>query len=94
MIAAQTFDAQKWKAQRGNPSHNNPRIGMVSGAKKLLRTGMTQDEVGALLGEPEGKSATRWQYDLGASPYGVDFEYLVIEFDEQGRVLRVSTIQG
>ena len=94
MAAAQSFNAEKWKALKGNGSHSNPRIGMVGAAKTLLHAGMSQDEVVGLLGEPDGQKDGRWTYDLGASPYGADYQYLVLEFDGQGKLASVKTEQG
>ena len=89
-----SFDSAKWKAERGNTSHKNPRIGMVSGVEGLLRVGMTREEVVALLGEPDDEKPGKFTYDLGASPVAVDFEYFVLEFDGAGKLTKFRTEQG
>ncbi len=89
-----SFDSAKWKAERGNTSHKNPRIGMVSGVEGLLRVGMTREEVVALPGEPDDKKPEKFTYDLGASPVAVDFEYFVLEFDGAGKLTKFRTEQG
>jgi hypothetical protein len=94
MAAAGGFDSQKWKAERGNETSKNPRVTMVGEAEKLLRVGMTREEVTALLGEPDGNANTRFEYLLGISPVGIDFEVFIIEFDAQGKLVRFRTERG
>jgi hypothetical protein len=88
------FDAARWQAQRGSDALNNPRIAMIGDLEQRLRPGMTRAEVLALLGEPESQSGGRAVYALGASPYGVDYEFFVIEFDDAGMLLRHRLMRG
>jgi hypothetical protein len=88
------FDSAKWKALRSSTERENPRSRMVSKLQQELRTGMTQDEVVALLGEPEIKEGARYVYSIGASPFGVDYEYFVVEFGADGKVLRHMITRG
>lgn len=54
---------------------------------KFLKVGMPSGAVIALLGNPEARfGEKRWRYELGPSVFGVDFEYLMIEFDAWTRV--------
>ncbi len=88
------FDDELWRAQHKNTSHKNPRIGMVSALDTVLEKGMTRDEVMALLGPPEAKADGRDLYSLGASPYGIDFEQLAVEYDADNRLERYYVIRG
>lgn len=94
MAIAGGFDQQKWKAEKGNTSHKNPRIGMVSDAEKVLRLGMKRDEVIQLLGEPDRDQTNTLEYDIGASPYGIDYELFVLEFDALGLLKTWRTVRG
>jgi hypothetical protein len=88
------FDSDKWKALRSSTARENPRSRMVSKLEQELRPGMTQDEVLALLGEPEIKEGVRYVYSIGASPFGVDYEYFAVEFDAEGKLLRHMITRG
>ncbi|WP_164017042.1 outer membrane protein assembly factor BamE [Pyxidicoccus trucidator] len=86
---AGAFDSELWKAQRGTGADKNPRVGMVVELKKKhLREGMTREDVQKLLGEPDQRRGTSEVYELGMSPVGVSYEYLVIDYDGQGKVMR------
>jgi hypothetical protein len=50
---ADGFDAAKRKAQAGKDSKDNPRQGMTIALQKILRQGMSREEVVALLGPPD-----------------------------------------
>jgi hypothetical protein len=91
---ANSFDTSKWKALRNSKERDNPRSRMVGELKQQLRQGMTQNDVVALLGEPEIKEGTRYIYAIGASAFGVDYEYFVVEFDASGKLLRHSITRG
>lgn len=91
---ARGFNSDKWKAQRHSGARDNPRAGMLGELKKLLRAGMTQDEVLVLLGEPDSKQGTRFTYDLGAPGFAVDYEYFHIDFDADGKLVRHWIEQG
>jgi hypothetical protein len=88
------FDSDQWKAQRFSTARDNPRSHMVGQLKDVLRPGMTKPEVVELLGEPETKDAKRYTYALGTSAFGVDYEYLVVEFDDNERVVRHMITRG
>lgn len=94
MTTAQSFDSAKWKALRDSTERENPRSRMVGALKQHLRHGMRQDEVVALLGEPEIKEDARYLYAIGASAFGVDYEYYTVEFDADGTLLRHSITRG
>jgi hypothetical protein len=91
---ANSFDSSKWKALRNSSERDNPRSRMLGDLKKELKPGMTQAEVVALLGEPETKEGARYIYAIGASAFGVDYEYFVVEFDANGKLLRHSITRG
>jgi hypothetical protein len=87
------FDAARWQALRNSDARDNPRVRMVSDLARLLRPGMTRGDVLALLGEPEARRDGRFLYALGASPYGVDYEYFAIEFAGD-RLVRHALTRG
>src|SRR5262249_51200547 len=93
-LTAGDFDSDKWKALRSSTARNNPRAGMVSDLQPQLRPGMTRDEVVTLLGEPEVKEGARYVYSIGTSAFGVDYEYFVVEFDADGKLLRHMITRG
>jgi hypothetical protein len=89
------FDSEVWKAQSGFHENKNPRNGMVVSLKKYhLFEGMMQVEVYALLGEPDSKRNSKDVYYLGVSPWGIDFEYLELEYDSELMLVRINTTQG
>jgi len=88
------FDPARWQAQRNSEAHDNPRGAMVSDLMQRLHPGMTRSEVLALLGEPETQDGARFTYALGASAYGIDYEFFVIEFDGDGRLVRHALTRG
>lgn len=86
-----SFDASLWRAQHGSTERDNPRSGLVVALERdHLRAGMARSEVIALLGQPERQTARRDQYALGVSPYGIDYEYYVIDYDDNDRVATFS----
>jgi hypothetical protein len=88
------FDSARWKALRSSTARDNPRAGMIGELKERLRPGMTQEEVVALLGEPERKDGPRYVYAIGTSAFGVDYEYFVVEFDADGKLKRHAIERG
>lgn len=89
------FDAELWQAQRGSNERRNPRAGMVGDLlREHLRVGMSRAEVLRLLGEPDYRDRLSDVYELGVSPVGVDDEYLVVDYDDTGRVKHLSIRQG
>ena len=85
----EAFDRALWRAAAELPAPDNPRLGMLRSVECRLRIGMVQEEVLSLLGPPDTRlSANAFAYALGVSPYGIDYEELVIEFDENGRLTR------
>jgi hypothetical protein len=86
MAASDGFDSRKWKAEEHNTSRNNPRIGMVVPLMKILRVGMTRSEVAEFLGAPDNATDNKIEYELGASPYGIDYETFFLEFDGNGKL--------
>ncbi len=85
------FDAELWQAQRGKDERHNPRGGMVVDLLQThLRVGMSRTEVRRLLGEPDQRHGSSDVYELGVSPYGIDFEYLLIDYDSAGQVTQLG----
>ncbi|NJM34238.1 MAG: hypothetical protein HC850_05440 [Rhodomicrobium sp.] len=90
---AADFQSDAWKAQRGSFAIDNPRQRMLRGAEALLQPGMTEDQVLALLGEPESRENDRWRYGVGALGFGVDLSFLIVEFSD-GRLKSHLIEQG
>ena len=76
------FDSDAWKSQRGAAATDNRRGSMLPALEKALHTGMTRDQVVALLGEPDISNAQTGtdEYELGLAGYGVDEEYYEIRY--------------
>jgi hypothetical protein len=76
------FDTALWKAQHGrDEALENPRTSMVGPLiEDRLKAGMSRAEVLELLGPPEFQRNDSDYYTLGRSPYGVDYEYLVVHY--------------
>lgn len=78
------FDAAAWKAQRGIPEARNRRNDMVVAARDRLRAGMTRAAVVDILGEPDSRKADGIEvYALGASPFGIDPQYLELTYRDE-----------
>lgn len=81
------FDQKVWLENAGNETKNNPRAGMISELiDTVLKKGMSKDEVTALLGPPDSNRDQLELYDIGRSPWGIDLEYLAIDYDENSLV--------
>lgn len=89
------FDAALWKAQYKKNKRKNPRISMVSYLEpEVLQKGMDREVVRQILGSPEQIRENADLYDLGASPFGIDYEQYVIEYDRNNKVVKIFTIRG
>ena len=90
------FDQSVWLAWYSSSEPDNPRYGMVDDLQTmLLQDRPTRVEVLELLGTPDGGQGDDYLgYNLGASFVGVDFDALVIYFDENDRVFEVRIVQG
>ena len=58
----------------------------------LIRPGMTQDEVLALLGPADGIHERRWVYDMGLQL--IDHVFLELFFNEEGILVEILEVQG
>lgn len=76
------FDSTLWKSQRGVPDEKNRRNDMAVAAREQLRVGMTREAVLAILGEPDSRKSddTIDVYAVGASPLGIDPQYLELTY--------------
>ena len=88
------FDPAVWRTQAG-VKIDNLRSGMISDLQAgKLRVGMTREEVHALLGPPESPEPGQDGWGLGLAPFGVDFEYYVIRYGPDGRVVGFGLVRG
>lgn len=84
---ADDFDAALWRSYRNSTAESSPRAGMLTDLEvNHLRVGMAQAEAEALLGPPDFIDGRKAVYNLGASPYGVDYEAYVLDYDQASRL--------
>lgn len=78
------FDSATWKSQRGADAQNNRRGSMVAAVEKAVDTGMSRDQVIALLGEPDSTDAATSTdlYELGVAQYGIDEEFYQVQYQD------------
>jgi hypothetical protein len=88
------FSTEAWIAEGQKPYEEVDRGGMVVAAQERLRPGMTEAEVIALLGPPDGQGGGEMVYELGMAAYGVDFEQLVVVLDGAGRLVETRIRRG
>lgn len=89
-----SFSRERWIAEGRGPGTENDRNQMLDEVRPRLLPGMARTEVIAALGPPDSGSAERITYDLGTTPFGVDYHYLHIAFDGEGRLIRHWIEQG
>lgn len=77
------FDGAAWKAQAGNGKPGNPRGGMAKEAEKALRSGMSRQEVEAMLGRPDESYRL---HIYGKPAAGAGLHAKAIRFDPNGKV--------
>ncbi len=89
------FDATVWKAQHNrDQALDNPRSSMVGTLiGNRLKPGMARAAVVELLGPPEFQRNGNDYYTLGRSPYGIDYESLVVHY-EQDKVTLAQLERG
>lgn len=89
---AEIFNTNRWMAYDrvdGRDESRQQMLGDLTG--RHLKVGMLRDEVRRLLGPPDTEfGRNRWRYDLGRSAFGVDFDYLVIDFGRDETVTALS----
>ena len=85
---AVSFDSARWKAEDSTQGYPSLRYRMLGDLETKLHPGMTMAEVGALLGGPESGYSLKHQYGLGFSWLGMDYDSLVVEFDDKGMLVR------
>ncbi|MBD1867984.1 hypothetical protein H6F95_11865 [Cyanobacteria bacterium FACHB-471] len=95
IISIGGFDADLWKAQFRENKRDNPRIRMVPALEReVLRKGMSRETVREILGLPEQVQGNVDLYDLGVSPYGIDYEQYAITYDQENEVVEFSLRRG
>jgi hypothetical protein len=89
------FDTAVWKAEHGkDEALENPRASMVGALiENRLKADMSRAEVLELLGPPEFQRNDNDYYTLGRSPYGIDYEYLVVHYI-QGKMTLARVERG
>lgn len=95
-----SFDAETWRAGAvtgaadASLEYDNPRYDLAGPLiRDHLHEGMTRDAVLQLLGPPDSVQGTELHYVIGANPYHIDPDALVIGFDADDRVTQVRIIQ-
>lgn len=89
------FDPAAWKSQRGVPDEKNRRNDMAVAAREQLRVGMRREAVLAILGEPDSRKSgdTIDVYAVGASPLGIDSQYLELTYRD-GRLVSFAITEA
>lgn len=91
------FDPEAWYAPQTNITDSTCyRGGMAADIRdRLLKPGMTHQDVERLLGKPDGHTTpAEYQYILGmCSGFMMDYDNLHIYFDRSGRYERAAIIQ-
>ena len=86
-----SFDAATWRASAG--CGDDERLAMVGALERgVLRPGMAETEVVAVLGRPEARSSDRLVYCLGRGM--IDYEEYWIELAPDGTVVAFRQVQG
>lgn len=90
------FSRERWVAEGREPAPENDRNQMLSEVEPRLQPGITAARVDEILGPPDNVSEDKRTitYELGLTPFGVDYHYLHIAFDAQGRLVRHWIEQG
>lgn len=88
------FDKGRWVAEvQAKPSENKRSL-MTKDLEKRLRQGLSEEEIVALMGQPDSRRDNRFIYNLGMPGFGVDYDHYVIEFDANRKVTRYFTDRG
>jgi hypothetical protein len=91
-----SFNEVEWKSlKRKSGDFSCYRGGMAHDIKtNILRTGLTKTEVERLLGEPDFNRIDVHEYFLGTcSGFQIDFDTLDVQFDSEGRLVKVQVVQ-
>lgn len=98
------FDSVAWKSKELYPMfEDRPERFLKRGLMlydlldEHVRLGMTMERARELLGEPDspGNSGRRWRYELGEwSGFRFEMDFLVLRFDEEGRLFEFFWYQG
>lgn len=90
----QEFDKKLWTINwdRGRNDENNRHFMLTDLTENHLKIGMDSVEVKKLLGEPERDFG--FSYNLGLYRSGFDPTFLILEFDEKGKLneIKIETI--
>jgi hypothetical protein len=82
------FDSEKWKNWVETESEPSLRWDMIKSLKRTHELiGMPKERVIELLGEPNSKTDSTFNYYLGYSKNGINTGNLTIRFNEKGKVL-------
>lgn len=94
-ITSHHFNQQIWKAMRGSLATENPRRKMVDDLKaNYLKTGIDKSEVLALLGHADRINNHQHLYRLGMREFSVDYSYLTLIYDAEGRLMEIRYAQA
>ena len=90
------FNSEIWKQFHENDDPDNPRGQMFADLQKHhLKSDLSKEEVQDLLGEPDlRETETILEYNLGMwSWMRIDYDSIVIEFDETNRLIKSYRVQ-
>jgi hypothetical protein len=90
----QEFDKKLWTVNwdKGRNDENDRHFMLTDLTENYLKIGMDSVEVKRLLGEPERDFG--FSYNLGLYRSGFDPTFLILEFDEEGKLkeIKIETI--
>lgn len=90
----QEFDKKLWTVNwdKGRNDENDRHLMLTDLTENHLKIGMDSVEVKRLLGEPERDFG--FSYNLGLYRSGFDPTFLILEFDEEGKLkeIKIETI--
>lgn len=93
--SGRAFDSAEWRAWGGDRwcDSESTRLEMVEDLRvKRLKVGMHKPAVMRLVGPPDYKRSRRsFEYGLGGT---IDCEFLVLDFDRHGNLIRIERYQG
>lgn len=90
-ITHEQFDSEMWKNWTETEATMSLRWDMMNSLRNNHELmGKTKDQISVLLGEPERKSNSEFNYYLGMAKRGIDIGNLSIKFDKNRKVTEFS----
>jgi hypothetical protein len=89
-LTSNHFDEKTWKFMHGSLVAQNPRAEMIEDLKRNhLKTGMSQSDVEAILGKADRINNHQYLYRLGMGEFSVDYSFLTLIYDGNGKLKEI-----